>query len=113
MTKTRRVSAAEWSERVSAWDRSGMTAAEFGRRHGYDGRQLTWWKWNLGRRARAGEKKGRSTGVSLLPARVVPARVPASDGLVEIVLGNGRTVRLRGEVEGRLAALAVRIAESA
>jgi hypothetical protein len=42
-----RRSAAEWRALVSAWQRSEMSAAEFGRKHGVNGQRLAWWRWKL------------------------------------------------------------------
>jgi hypothetical protein len=32
---------------VSAWQRSELSAAEFGRKHGVNGQRLAWWRWKL------------------------------------------------------------------
>jgi hypothetical protein len=42
-----RRSAAEWHALVSAWQRSELSAADFGRKHGVNGQRLTWWRWKL------------------------------------------------------------------
>jgi hypothetical protein len=42
-----RRSAAEWRALVSAWQRSELSAAEFGRKHGVNGQRLAWWRWKL------------------------------------------------------------------
>jgi hypothetical protein len=42
-----RRSATEWRALVSAWQRSELSAAEFGRRHGVNGQRLAWWRWKL------------------------------------------------------------------
>jgi hypothetical protein len=71
-----RRSATEWRALVSAWQRSELSAAEFGRRHGVNGDRLAWWRWRL-----ASE---RASPV-LAPVEVVPSPPePATDGAVEI-----------------------------
>jgi len=42
-----RRSAEQWRALVSAWQRSGLSAAEFGRKHGVNGQRLAWWRWKL------------------------------------------------------------------
>jgi transposase len=100
--------AREWAARVKRWQRSGLSAPEFGRREGFDGRQLTWWKWHLGRvwkatahapRARSKQKPKRSR---TKPVRFVPVKLPGmvAATVLEIVLGNGRVVRVPTGCDG-------------
>lgn len=105
---------------MERWKRSGLTAAEFGAREGFAGKQLSWWKWRLSQGAAAGtapalalpEGAARSAPLTFVPARVVDrARAPAADGRVEIVLGNGRVVRLTGAVDDAVLVQALRVAE--
>jgi transposase len=118
MAKTTKTTAVGWARRVERWKRSGLTAAEFGAREGFDGKQLSWWKWHLSQRA-AGETaparpKGtaRPASVTFVPARVVDHdRAPAADGRIEVVLGNGRVVRLTGGDDDAVLAQALRVAE--
>jgi hypothetical protein len=42
-----RRSAEEWRALVGAWQRTELSAAEFGRKHGVNGQQLAWWRWKL------------------------------------------------------------------
>nr|MBO2490492.1 IS66 family insertion sequence hypothetical protein [Gammaproteobacteria bacterium] len=110
MTTKRKVRAAEWAERVRAWQRSGLTAAEYGARQGIDGKQLQWWKWRLG----AGAKKSGAKGSGERELRFVPARVVerarGETSRVEIVLTNGRVVRVTGRVEPETLAQVLRVA---
>ncbi|MBI5537792.1 MAG: hypothetical protein HY898_34020 [Deltaproteobacteria bacterium] len=46
----KRISVSEWGRRVQAWQRSGLTAAQYGARHDIDSRRLSWWKWWLRRK---------------------------------------------------------------
>jgi hypothetical protein len=32
---------------VSAWQRSELSAADFGRKHGVNAQRLAWWRWKL------------------------------------------------------------------
>jgi hypothetical protein len=95
MAKTTKTTAAGWARRVEQWKRSGLTAAEFGAREGFEGRQLSWWKWRLSQQV-AGEgspaprkRAARPASLTFVPARVVDrARAPGDEGRIEIVLGN-------------------------
>jgi hypothetical protein len=50
--------------------------------------------------------------VTFVPARVVDrARAPGDDGRIEIVLGNGRVVRVTGAVDDAVLVQALRVAE--
>ncbi len=97
---------AEWSERVKRWKRSGLSAAEFGRREGLKAEQLYWWSWKLG----ASDPAPAPDEPRFLPVRVVgslpaaPSR-PAAElvttsssggaaAVIEIALPNGRLVRV-------------------
>jgi transposase len=109
-TTRRRASAAHWAERVQRWQQSGLTAEHFSRREGLDPRQLRWWKWSLGKRTAPGE--GASV-TSFLPVRVVAAAPTAAPSAVEIVLGNGRRVRVLGPVDADVLAAVLEAAERA
>jgi hypothetical protein len=62
---------AAWAGRITRWQRSRLTAAQFAAREGVNPRTLTFWKWKLGRdRASAGP------------------RDPGGDGTVGFVDGN-------------------------
>src|SRR5580700_2362243 len=56
-----RMSAAKWSELVSAWEASGQTARSFAEQHGVSEASLRWWKGELARRNRR-EPPRRSPG---------------------------------------------------
>ncbi len=78
----------DWSALVSKADRSGLALAEFARRHGVSGRQLSWWKWRLSRRARADEARSTRTQdtrraakpMAAAPVTFVEARVVEAPG---------------------------------
>ena len=117
MAKTAKTTAAGWARRVARWKRSGLTAAEFGAREGFEGKQLSWWKWRLsqGTAGRVGpEGPAQPAPVTFIPARVVGGarpRSPAADGRVEIMLGNGRVVRVTGAVDDAVLVQALRAAD--
>lgn len=82
---------------VEAWERSGLTQAEFARRHGVHVKRLGWWRGRLPRSAAA------PASVTLLPVRIVedpPRRggcgAPPGDGggTMEVAFVGGPTVRV-------------------
>ena len=77
----------ERSERVCAWQRSGLMAPRVAAQHGYDARRLSWWKWPLARRVGAVSCPARPT---FLPVRVVAPVASTGPSAVEIILGNRR-----------------------
>jgi hypothetical protein len=108
MATKQRTTAREWAARVKRWQGSGLGAAEFGRREGFKGEQLTWWKWHLSRSSKATApakrtqskrtaKRTRAKAVQFVPVKL-PATVSAS--ALEIVLGNGRVVRVPSGCDG-------------
>jgi transposase len=81
----------EWAERVERWQRSGLSAAEFAARERIDAKRLTWWRWKL--RASATSPAEQA---SFLPVHIVDSGSSTSTPAVavEIVLSNGRVVRV-------------------
>jgi transposase len=112
MAGAKKVRAAEWAKRVDRWQHSGLSAAEFGVREGIAGEQLSWWRWHLGRKAAA--KGGPAPArMRFVPARIVERAAPArSDGRVEVVLTNGRVVRIVGAVDAKLLTEMIQVIES-
>jgi transposase len=108
MATRQKTTAREWAARVKRWQRSGLSAPEFGRREGFEGRQLTWWKWHLSHRGKAAaatkptRRKGKPRQSRPNRARFVPVKLPAtvSGSAVEVVLGNGRVVRVPSGCDG-------------
>jgi hypothetical protein len=64
-TRRRRHNAREWSELVSAWKRSGESAAAFSRSQGISAKRLEWWTRRLGRENRADESAPRLVAVQV------------------------------------------------
>lgn len=113
MAGAKKIRAAEWAKRVERWQRSGLSAAEYGSREGISGDQLSWWKWRLGRKVMVPRGEVALGKVRFVPARVVERAAPASTGgQVEVVLGNGRLVRIVGAVDPKLLADTIRAIES-
>lgn len=101
---------AHWQALIEACRRSGLSQAEFCRRHGIRPGTLAFWKHTLGQAAgtaRPGARRGRPAAPAFVPVRVVapPAptpivgAAPAPSGEIDIVLSRDRHVRVRGPVD--------------
>jgi hypothetical protein len=113
MAEAKKVRAAEWAKRVEQWQRSGLSAAAYGAQEGISGDQLSWWKWHLARKAMVPSSEVAPSKVRFVPARLVDrAALARSAGQVEVVLGNGRVVRIVGAVDPKLLVDTIRIVES-
>ena len=97
--KKQRFTAAEWEERIQAWERSGLSGVEFGRRVGVSPGSLYAWKHRLRRKPASAAKLPTRRKAKFVEVEVVSMGRRAEDATVEIVLGNGRIVRVRGGVE--------------
>jgi len=101
---------AESTARVKQWKRSGLSAAELGRREGRKAKQLHWWVWKLGATALAPQPEEPR----FMPVRAVSSPAAArsrpevlvmtspSGALavtaIEKTLPNGRLVRSAADV---------------
>jgi len=113
MATTKKVSAGEWATRVERWKRSGLSAEEFSAREGLRAARLSWWRWYLARKEPRRDVAAPSK-LQFVPARVIERGEtrPASPS-VEVVLANGRVVRITGAVEPKLLMEAIRVLEAA
>ena len=75
----------EWERRVRRWQRSGLTSTKFATREGVNVKTLRWWSWNLRR-----EAQPAPSAIEFI--EVTPALEPTL--AVEVVLANGRVVRV-------------------
>lgn len=85
MARSERRSRSWWSETVERWKRSGLTAAQFGRRHGVSDRTLLWWSSMLKRGTRA-EREPRAAIVPL-EVTVTPTVTALGGNAIEIAVG--------------------------
>ncbi len=97
-----------WRTILDDWRRSGLRQTEFCQRRGIAPGTLAWWKHTLGR------EPGPALPLSPRPLAFVPLRITAArpvlettprgrlataEGELEIALGHGRRVRVRGRVD--------------
>lgn len=99
---------------VLRWRASGLSCAQFAARHGLSKATLYTWSHRLGRTASVpkalkaasvpstGLSRASSTRASFTQVRVVGSTVSAPSvvhgGVIEVVLGDGRLVRVHGAV---------------
>jgi hypothetical protein len=119
-----------WRKVLAEWSKTGLTQTAFCRERGLSLSAFGWWKGELARRdAERGPKqrakshargsRGKTTG--FLPVRVMGSREPGGagervgigDGCIglEVVLVNGRRVRVGSDVDDELLAKVVRVLE--
>ena len=75
-----RASREVWSKRVAQWKASGLTAAEFARRHKVVAGSLKWWSWQLG-------AARRKSSVSMSPLTFVEMTGAVQREGIELVIG--------------------------
>jgi len=99
VNKRPRRSRSEWLSDVQQWRQSGQSAAEYAQAHDLDAGTLAAWASRLkeevgGRRARRSKPEA-----AFLAVQVRQCRAPAVEGTFEVVLANGRCVRVSGEFD--------------
>jgi len=101
---------AEWAERVKRWEKSGVGGEEFAEGEGIDAKRLTWWRWKLRTEAAVAPKR---VPVRFLPVRVVgevTVTTAVAESPIEVVLGNGRTIRVSSGFDAVTLARVLRVA---
>jgi transposase-like protein len=77
---------------LARWERSGLTLAEFARREGMPASTLAWWRYQL--RQRTGTGRADAPVAATAFTEVQRECAAAAPAFVEIVLRNGRVVRV-------------------
>lgn len=75
----------EWREHTAAWSRSGLSAADYAKRHGLNPGTFSWWRSELRREGAV------TSGLTLVPVMVAPAR---ADDIIEVALPDSVVVRV-------------------
>ena len=96
--RPRNLRPAEARRLLVAFERSGLSLAEFERRHDLSRNRLSWWRKRLGATASAADSRPAPASVTFLPVRVAvsprvaPPAVAAAP--IELVLPDGTVVRV-------------------
>jgi transposase-like protein len=92
-----------WRQLVEQWQRSGQSVRAFCASHDLSEQSLYWWRRELAAR----DHQATPAAEAPPPPRFVPVHVraepvaPLADGLIEVVLCNGRRLRAASDVEPR------------
>lgn len=84
----------QWEERVEQWRRSGVSAKRFAESIGVKVGTLTHWAWQLGREQRKQRKPGAASTLKSAALVEIVSRPRSHDDRFELILGNGRRVRI-------------------
>jgi transposase len=76
----------QWRQWIGAWRTSGVGVRAFCSRHGLDEKRFYVWRRVLARRA--------ILDSAFVPVQVIDDEAPARASALEVVLANGRTVRV-------------------
>jgi hypothetical protein len=101
-----------WRRHLAAWRQRGTTQAEYCRAHGLAPADFSWWKHELARR----DAVARCGSTPRAPASFVPVQVVARNAespVCEVVLRNGRRLRIGTECEPEWIAKVAAVLEAA
>lgn len=106
MAQTRkRRTAEQWASLVAGWRQSGLTANEYGTRHGVSPKTLGWWGSELKRRdgkrgvsTRHGGRKADPVRLEFVPLTVAESSLVRSR--LSVTHESGFTVVIEGGVDG-------------
>jgi transposase len=90
-----------WGHFVEGWPRSGLTQAQYCRRHGVPLGSFSWWRFRL----RPQPRKAPKIAPTFLPVTITrpAALVPRSTSSgIEVVLAGGRVVRVHERFDANL-----------
>jgi len=93
----------QWRRRLGSWHRSGLSVAAFCRREGLAQQRFYAWRRILALRDAA--------QTALVPVRIAAEPRGVLDGSVEVILGNGRRLRVRPGFEAGLLRQVVAVLE--
>ena len=99
-----RRSRSDWTAEIARWRESGLSATQYAQTHKLKVARLLWWSAKI-KHGRNGTETRVDAGpgpVAFLPLRTRQARVESSASeaaCIEVVLANGRRVRMIGSVD--------------
>ncbi len=119
LKKRARRSRSEWLEELRRWRASGQSATEYARERGIHAGTLAGWASKVrdsvvAPRVSSGQRSSMFVPVHAAPAAETAAGKAGADrGQIEVVLRNGRSVRVSGKFDGEAVARLLMIAEGA
>lgn len=108
-----------WRRWLEKWEQSGLTQAEFCRRHGLKAGNFAWWKRKLGESAGSlrphprpprGQRSAGFVELTVPVSSTVPSRCSAG---YEVILPRGVVIRLPADFDSHRVAQLIRAAASA
>lgn len=90
-------SRAQWLSEVRQWRRSGQSGADYAKAHDLDQGTLAWWASRLRGEVAAEPARKRKSAPAFLAVRVRETPTRLVEGSLEVVLANGRCVRINGD----------------
>ena len=97
MKKRQARSRAQWLSEVRQWRRSGQSGADYAKAHDLDQGTLAWWASRLRGEVAAEPARKRKSAPAFLAVRVRETPTRLVEGSLEVVLANGRCVRINGD----------------
>lgn len=88
----------EWLSEVQQWRQSGQSASEYARAHDLDAGTLAWWASRFKKEAGIPRVRRNKPKPAFLAVQVRQSRAPL-EGTFEVVLANGRCVRVSGDFD--------------
>jgi hypothetical protein len=97
-----RRSRSDWTSEIARWRESGLSATQYALEHKLKVARLLWWSSQLKRGRKDDSARVEGKPIAFLPVRTRQARVESSasePACIEVVLANGRRVRVVGLVD--------------
>jgi len=103
----------EWAARIQQWRRSGQTARDFARAHGFNHNTLMHWSWRLGAQSQsdAPRRAPRRRTRSSQPTFVEILAQPVAEGCFELELAGGKRLRIPPRFEAKSLTLLLQVLE--
>jgi hypothetical protein len=115
--KRARRSRAQWVDEVRRWRQSGQAASQYAAEHDLHKGTLAWWGQQLGGAVVGDGRRDAKPKGQFLPVRIADraaattTAAPESRVEMELVLLNGRRIRINGEFHPEVLAQLLRVAE--
>jgi hypothetical protein len=92
-------SRAQWLAEVRRWRQSGQSGPEYAQARDLDAGTLAWWASRLRSEVTLRPERKSKSEPAFLAVRVRQSPVRPTDGTFEVVLANGRCVRVSGDFD--------------